>query len=77
MFADKQKYYSYTYGYPGFAWGFVCRLSELFSVKAGHDYQVVVALPYTSDTGCWTAVMSRSMCQTWRSSASIDRLTGR
>ena len=44
VFADKQPFYSYAVARPGQAWGLVCWLSELFSVKRGHDYKVLVVL---------------------------------
>ncbi len=45
VFADKQPFYSYSVARPGEAWGLVCRLGELFAVKKGRDYKVLVVLP--------------------------------
>ena len=45
VFADKQPFYSYSVARPGEAWGLVCRLGELFAVKRGRNYKVLVVLP--------------------------------
>jgi hypothetical protein len=56
VFADKQKSYSYWGAYPGFASGLVCSLSELFSVKPGQNYKILVVLPgHDSNDIPWVA----------------------
>ena len=54
VFAEKLPLYSYAQ--PGETPGLVCRLSDLFSVKKGRDYKVLVVLPgfdAKEDDGHW------------------------